>query len=181
MGAALARAALKLGAKVTVVSGPVKVEPPPAARVIEVRTASQMRESLLSEFPAADICIMAAAVSDFRPANVNTQKIRRKEHEHLSLELESNPDILAELGRQKGSRLLVGFSLETGDGEASARRKMAENSCDLMILNNAEESLESSATRITIFTPGGSAESFPGMSKTEAADVIMQRIISLFH
>jgi len=124
---------------------------------------------------------MAAAVSDFRPANVNTQKIRRKEHEHLSLELESNPDILAELGRQKGSRLLVGFSLETGDGEASARRKMAEKSCDLMILNNAEESLESSATRITIFTPGGSAESFPGMSKTEAADVIMQRIVSLFH
>ncbi len=177
MGAALARSALKFGARVTMVSGPVGVALP-AGDLVKVRTAAQMREAMLREFASADICIMAAAVSDFRPVSVSPSKIRRNEGRRLTLELEANPDILAELGRLKEGRILVGFSLETGDGEASARRKMAEKGCDLMILNRADEALETDTTRVTILA-GSRAEELPLQSKSEAADDIMRRIAGI--
>jgi phosphopantothenoylcysteine decarboxylase/phosphopantothenate--cysteine ligase len=177
MGAALARSALKFGAKVTIVSGPVNVSLPDT-KLIRVRTASEMHEAMGREFHEADICIMAAAVSDYRPVSPATEKIRRKAGERLTIELEANPDILAELGRRKAGKIVVGFSLETRDGEAMARRKMAEKGCDMMILNLAGEALESDTTRITIFI-GNESEPFPLQSKSEAADGIMRRIAGL--
>jgi phosphopantothenoylcysteine decarboxylase/phosphopantothenate--cysteine ligase len=178
MGAALAQSAIKFGAQVTMVSGPVSASLP-AAEVVKVRTASEMREAMLREFPAADICIMAAAVSDYRPIQVSASKIRRTEGKRLTIELEANPDILAELSRQKGRKIVVGFSLETGgDGQASTRRKMAEKGCDMMILNNADEALEADTTRITIFV-GSKTEKFSLQSKSEAADCIMRCIAGL--
>jgi phosphopantothenoylcysteine decarboxylase/phosphopantothenate--cysteine ligase len=178
MGAALARSALKFGAQVVLVSGPVTVSLPDAARLVKVRTAAEMREAMLREFGEADICVMAAAVSDFRPLSVAASKIRRTEGQRLTIELAANPDILAELGRLKEQRYVVGFALETDDGEASARRKKAEKGCDMMILNKADDALEADTTRMTLFT-GSEAESFPLQSKTEAADCIMRRIAGL--
>jgi len=137
-----------------------------------------MREAMLREFGKADVCIMAAAVGDFRPLSVSATKIRRTEGQRLTVELAANPDILAELGRLKEHRFVVGFALETDDGEASARRKMADKGCDMMILNRADDALEGDTTRITLFT-GSEAEGFPLQSKTEAADCIMRRIAGL--
>ena len=176
MGAALARAALMEGADVTVVSGPARAALPGGVRVIKVRTAVQMREAMLKAFASADICIMAAAVSDFRPVRTRPSKIRRIEGKKNILELEANPDILRELGKRKGKKFLVGFALETDGGELSARRKMIDKKCDMMIFNRAEESLERDSTKITILDADGNAEPCPATDKTQAGSLIMQRI-----
>ncbi len=176
MGAALARAALMQGAKVTVVSGPARAALPPGARIIKVRTAGQMRDAMRKEFRSADICIMAAAVSDFKPAQTRASKIRRDGGGKISLALEANPDILAELGKRKGNKFLVGFALETSAGNEQAERKMNDKKCDMMIVNRAGESLDRDSTKITILDAGGSAEPFPAMDKTQAGELIMQRI-----
>ena len=178
MGAALARAALVEGATVTVVTGPARAALPPGARVIKVRTAAQMRDALHKEFAAADICIMAAAVSDFRPVQARPSKMRRVEGKKIAIEFEANPDILAGLGRRKRKKFLVGFALETGDGVISAKRKMIDKKCDMMIVNRPGESLDRDDTRITILNAGGTAEPCPTMDKTQAAECIMQRIVA---
>lgn len=176
MGAALACAALAEGAKVTVVSGPARAALPLAARVVKVRTAAEMREAMLEKFPSADICIMAAAVSDFRPARTRQSKIRRVRDTGSTLKLEATPDILAELGRRKGYKFLVGFALETGSGKRSAKRKMIDKKCDMMVVNRAAESLGRDSTKITILDKDGGAEPCPVMDKTRAAALIVQRI-----
>ncbi|MBN2188086.1 MAG: phosphopantothenoylcysteine decarboxylase, partial [Chitinispirillaceae bacterium] len=164
------------GAHVTVVSGPARTALPQAAEVVKVRTAAEMRRAMLKAFPASDICIMAAAVSDYRPVRTSRSKIRRVEGVRTSLALESTPDILAELGKRKGGRILVGFALETGSGTASARRKMAEKRCDIMAVNRAGQSLERDSTKITVIDAGGGAVSFPVMTKSRAAALIIRRI-----
>ncbi|MBN2037712.1 MAG: bifunctional phosphopantothenoylcysteine decarboxylase/phosphopantothenate--cysteine ligase CoaBC [Chitinispirillaceae bacterium] len=179
MGAALARAALQQGAKVVVVSGPARHAPPYGARVVQVTTADEMRRAMEKEFTAADICIMAAAVSDFRPVRKMSHKVRRRDKGRIAIELAPNPDIAALLGKRKGKRCLVGFALETREGEASARAKMKRKRCDMMILNRAHEALGRDDTRITILTADGSAQKFPVMAKTEAAVIIMQHIAAL--
>jgi phosphopantothenoylcysteine decarboxylase/phosphopantothenate--cysteine ligase len=178
MGAALARAALAQGADVVVVSGPTGVTLPSAVRVVKVTTARDMRDALVKEFGSSDICIMAAAVSDFRPLEAQKEKIRRGRSGGLTLHLEANPDIAALLGKKKRKQFLVGFALETDDNTVSARRKMREKRCDLMILNRIDESLGSDDTRITILSGNGPAEKCPVMDKSEAAILIMQRIIA---
>lgn len=176
MGAALARAALMEGAKVTVVTGPARAALPPGARIIKVRTAAQMRDAMQKEFAAADICIMAAAISDFRPVQTRLSKMRRVEGKKFAIEFEANPDILAGLGKRKGKKILVGFALETGNDVLSAKRKMIDKKCDMMIVNCAGESLNRDDTRITILDAGGNTETCPAMDKTLAAERIIQRI-----
>jgi phosphopantothenoylcysteine decarboxylase/phosphopantothenate--cysteine ligase len=184
MGAALAKSALRLGADVTVVSGPAKTPLPSGARVIRVVTAAEMRQAMQREFKAADICIMAAAVGDFRPVMVSASKIARVEGRPIAIEFEANPDILAELGAHKGKRFLVGFALETDDGAskstssgvARAKRKMAKKGCDMMVLNRADESLSLDSTRITIIGKNGAGKASAFAGKDEAADFLMQRI-----
>jgi phosphopantothenoylcysteine decarboxylase/phosphopantothenate--cysteine ligase len=176
MGAALARAALREGAKVTVVSGPARAALPAGVRVVRVRTAHEMRKALLKEFASADLCIMAAAVSDFRPVRTPRSKIKRHEGGTITLALAANPDILAELGRRKGAKVLVGFALETGAGEKSAKRKMAEKKCDMMIVNRVDEALERDTTKMTILDRDGGAEACPVMDKARAAALIIQRV-----
>jgi phosphopantothenoylcysteine decarboxylase / phosphopantothenate---cysteine ligase len=176
MGAALACAALAEGAKVTVVSGPARAALPPTAKVIRVMTAADMRRAMLREFPSADICIMAAAVSDYRPARPRKTKIRRSEARRSRLELVATPDILAELGKLKGKRFLAGFALETGNGLAAAKRKMFIKKCDMMVLNRAGESLGRDSTKVTILGAGGAVEACPVMGKSRAAALILKRI-----
>ena len=176
MGAALARAALMHGAAVTVVSGPAGEPLPLGAHVVRVSTASEMHAAMAAEFKSADIGIMAAAVSDFKPVRYSKTKLRREGNKRLSLELESNPDILAELGKRKGKKFLVGFALETEQGDAMAKRKMRDKKCDMMVLNRAGEALSLDTTKIAILHDDGRVEKCPAMKKSEAGELIVRRI-----
>ncbi|NLP01739.1 MAG: bifunctional phosphopantothenoylcysteine decarboxylase/phosphopantothenate--cysteine ligase CoaBC [Fibrobacter sp.] len=175
MGAALARQALLMGAEVTVVSGPACHSLPSGARVINVTTAEQMQAELTRYFKDTDICIMAAAVSDFRPVNFSGDKIQRSGDGKLLLELEANPDILAGLGKEKGNRFLAGFSLESSAGPERAIRKMEKKGCDMIIYNRVESSLGLSTSSVTILCRDGYREELPVLSKDEIARAIFQR------
>ena len=176
MGAALAREALLMGAEVTLVSGPAQEPLPSGARIIAVRTAQEMQEALQSNFKAADICIMAAAVSDYRPIRYSQTKLQRNEQGRLVLELVPNPDILASLSSSKGGRIVVGFALESGDEEKRAVEKMEKKGCDMIVFNRADSSLGLDTTKIVILGKNGFREESPVINKQEAARIILKRI-----
>ncbi len=134
MGYALAEAAAERGARVILVSGPVNLAEPAGVRVVRVRTASEMREAVLANLEPATIIIKAAAVADFHLASVPEQKIK-KTAARLSLALDPTPDILAEVGRAKGGRLLIGFAAETENLRQEARRKLQTKNCDMVAGN----------------------------------------------
>jgi phosphopantothenoylcysteine decarboxylase/phosphopantothenate--cysteine ligase len=176
MGAALARAALFLGANVTVVSGPASEPLPAAANVIKVRTAQQMHTALKEYFKNSDICIMAAAVSDYRPLCCSETKIVREEKQKFTLELIPNPDILADLALQKGERFLVGFSLESDGSEERAIAKMKRKGCDMIIFNRADQALGLDTTSVVMLGCDGFREEIAAMDKSAAAGIILERI-----
>lgn len=182
MGAALAQAALDLGATVTVVTGPAQIPPPPRTQTINVMTAIEMKEALEREFESADICILAAAVSDFRPETVLGTKMNREHESAPTLKLISNPDIAQHLGARKKSQFLVGFSLESSsDARERALTKMYKKHCDLMVLNHVGTSLEKETTEIVLLHHDGSSESLSCMPKPLAAREILNRIVQLLH
>ncbi len=176
MGAALARAALLMGARVTVVNGPAQAPLPSGAKVISVKSALEMQKALEEQFDSADVCIMAAAVSDYRPVQVSETKIQRNESGKLTLELIPNPDIAAGLGMRKSRQFLVGFSLESGDGLERASRKMKKKNCDMMVFNRAEDALGKDCTTITLLFADGRTEVCLPMDKQQAAEVILRSI-----
>ncbi|MBP2681263.1 MAG: peptidase ClpP, partial [Candidatus Krumholzibacteriota bacterium] len=133
MGFALAEAARNKGARVTVVAARSSVPPPVGVRLVRVRTSADMSRVLHEEFPRHDVLIMAAAVSDYRPASRLQQK---KKGDAWTLELLRTEDILASLGELKGHRFVIGFALETENVEHNAQRKRDEKRCDLMVVNN---------------------------------------------
>jgi phosphopantothenoylcysteine decarboxylase/phosphopantothenate--cysteine ligase len=176
MGAALARVALSMGARVTVVSGPAAEPLPPGIEAVYVRTAAEMSAALGERFTSADICVMAAAVSDYRPANPSDTKIRREESGNITLELTPNPDILAALGTAKTPKqFLVGFSLESGDALDRAEEKMRKKGCDMLVFNRADTAIGGDNTSITLLFAGGGREAFPNISKAAAAAEILGR------
>jgi len=177
MGAALAQAALLMGAKnVTVVSGPAAHPLPLGAEVIHVKSALEMRDALLEKFGSADICIMAAAVSDYRPLNFSKDKLHRSEGEKFTLTLVPNPDILAELGVLKSNQYVVGFSLESGDDISRAELKMKKKNCDMMIFNKADDTLGKDSTAFTLLFKDGKNVPFTMMDKSQAASSILKNI-----
>ncbi len=176
MGAALARAALSLGAKVTVVSGPASEPLPSAATVVRIRTAGQMQTALVEHFDKADICIMAAAVSDYRPVCCSETKIAREEKQNLTIELIPNPDILASLAEKKEGKFLVGFSLESDGTEDRAIAKMKRKGCDMMIFNRADQALGLDTTRVVMLGYDGFREELDAMDKNIAARKILEQI-----
>jgi len=153
MGYAVARSVVERWDAVTLVSGPVSLEPPEGCELVPVRSAREMREALIGRFAEVDVLVMAAAVADFRPRRYSPVKLARA-REGLVLELEPTEDILAELGTLKRGQVLVGFALEASGEPASgitdamrarAARKLAEKRLDLIALNGpsavgAEES-----------------------------------------
>ncbi len=187
MGAALAREALRLGAEVTVVSGPAATPLPQGAKVLQVRTAAEMEAQLQREFPKADICIMAAAVADYRPEAAARQKLRRDEHSRMSIELVANHDILAGLGSIKQHQMLVGFALESSDDEARlparlqarVREKMLRKQCDLMVFNLVGKALGTDTTEMAIYDGTGGCRQYGPMSKRAAAQALFERIAEL--
>ena len=178
MGFALAEAARDRGADVTVVAGPVSVEPPQGVRIVPVVTAVQMERALREEAARAQVLVMAAAVADYRPAHPTAQKIKRVE-ESLTITLESTPDILAALGAAKPKgQVVVGFALETEDGVERARRKLATKHADLIVLNAPDHGIGTKTNLVTL-VEARSALELPEASKREVAEHILDRVIEL--
>src|SRR5882724_8918840 len=123
MGYAIAAAACAFTSEVVLISGPTALTLPKGVEVVSVTTAQEMAEAVWSRFEAVDVCIMAAAVCDFRPKKTAASKIKKGSFGGV-LELEPTPDILAELGRRKKAHVLIGFALETDDLEGNAREKL---------------------------------------------------------
>jgi phosphopantothenoylcysteine decarboxylase/phosphopantothenate--cysteine ligase len=176
MGASLAHAAWLAGAQVTVVTGPASVPLPAGVTVKKVTTTLEMQNALEAYFPECDICIMAAAISDFRPKFPVAGKMHRSNSASLSIDLVANPDIAQHLGTLKNKQLLVGFSLETDEGnDERALEKMRTKNCDMMIVNTAAASLARDTTMIHILYPDKPAEYYPMESKTDAGKRIIER------
>jgi len=177
MGAALAKAALSMGARVVVVSGPAAEPLPAGAEVVPVGTAVEMEREMGERFGAADICVMAAAVSDYRPLNYSDAKIHRSDNENITIELTPNPDILADLGSIKSARqFLVGFALESGHDIDRAAEKMRKKRCDMMVFNRVDVALGGDSTAITVIYSDDRREEFSVMGKDEAASIIFSKI-----
>jgi phosphopantothenoylcysteine decarboxylase/phosphopantothenate--cysteine ligase len=184
MGYALATAAALRGAEVTLVSGPVSLRTPRNVRRIDVRSAEEMACALEAEFASAHVLIMAAAVADFAPRQIAPMKIKRAEGQGgvLSLELVSNPDIVKSLAARKGKRVVVGFALETENGEDNARRKLVAKNLDFIVLNNPLEEgagFGADTNVITILPPAGEPERLPRMAKIDVAHAILSRVVPL--
>jgi phosphopantothenoylcysteine decarboxylase/phosphopantothenate--cysteine ligase len=181
MGYALARAARERGAEVVLVSGPVELAAPRGAKVVRVNTAAQMREAVLEHLEWASVIVKAAAVADYYLSQVPQQKMK-KTAGRLSLELEPTPDILAEVGRRKGDRLLVGFAAEAGDPVAEARRKLAVKGCDMMAANRVDREgvgFGSDDNEITLVLSTGEVIPLGRASKRELADRIFDELLKL--
>jgi phosphopantothenoylcysteine decarboxylase/phosphopantothenate--cysteine ligase len=181
MGYALARAALRRGAEVALVSGPTALEAPAGARVIRVNTAAEMRDAVLHEFSACTSVIMAAAVADYRPIGGADRKIKRGEGP-MELRLEPNPDIVKELGQMKDGKFLVGFAAETEDLIANAAKKLRDKNLDMIVANNVAEAgsgFDGDTNVATILDRSGTPRSLPLMTKDELADLIYDHLLAL--
>lgn len=180
MGYALAEAALARGAEVTLVTGPVSIEPPPDARTISVRSAEEMHSAVMDNFDDSHLIICAAAVADYRPVNVAEQKIK-KSGDRITIEMEKTLDILATVGRRKGDRVIVGFAAETENVAANARKKLIEKNADLIIANDVTASdagFDVDTNRIILITPDETVE-LPLVSKREAANWILDAALKI--
>jgi len=181
MGFAVAAAAARRGAAVTLIAGPVALASPPGVRRIDVGTAEEMLRAVLDQAPAQDLVVMAAAVADFAPASVAPTKIKRARtpQEHQTLTLKINPDILKALGERKSRQILVGFALETEDGSRNARRKLEEKHLDLIVLNNPLEegaAFGSETNVVTFIGARGADEQLGQLPKAEVAEKLLNRL-----
>jgi phosphopantothenoylcysteine decarboxylase/phosphopantothenate--cysteine ligase len=188
-GVALAQSALARGAKVTLVAGSVEVPMPDGVDVVQVGSALEMREAVLAASSSADVVVMAAAVADFRPAEIAEHKIKKTDgtEDAPVVHLVRNPDILAELvtRRQRG-QVVVGFAAETGDPDAGVlehgRAKLARKGCDLLVLNDvsAGKVFGKLDTEVTLLYPDGRATPVPAGSKEVVAQTIWDAVVGLF-
>jgi len=181
MGYALAEAATARGARVVLISGPVNLAPPRGVETVPVRTAVEMRDKVFERLGPATIVVKAAAVADFHVANAPAQKIK-KTAARISLELDPTPDILAELGRKKGDRLLIGFAAETQNLQQEARRKLESKNCDMVVGNlvgGADSGFESDYNEVTLALSSGENIPLPRAGKREVADRIFDEAMKL--
>ncbi|MBA1333784.1 MAG: Phosphopantothenoylcysteine decarboxylase / Phosphopantothenoylcysteine synthetase [Firmicutes bacterium] len=181
MGYAVAEAAVEQGAKVILVSGPTTLTPPQGVELVKVTSAREMYEKVMEYFPLCDIVIKAAAVSDYRPVNVSSQKIK-KTHDNLEIKLERNPDILYELGKLKTKQILVGFAAESTNIFEYAKEKLEKKNLDLIVANDItrdETGFSSDTNAGFIMDRDFSMENIPKMSKHQMADVILEKVKQL--
>ncbi|MGI9628297.1 MAG: bifunctional phosphopantothenoylcysteine decarboxylase/phosphopantothenate--cysteine ligase CoaBC [Longimicrobiales bacterium] len=181
MGYALAVAAWRRGANVTVVSGPVTVEPPLEVDLVSVETASEMRNQMLSLVPEADVVIHAAAVSDYRPAQPHPSKLKKdRAGQELEIALTANADIAADAkSLMKAGSVAVGFALETDDLIANATAKLAKKGFDLIVANQAGvpgAGFESDTNKVVILSRSDSAVDVPLSSKPEVASHVLDAV-----
>ena len=181
MGYAIARAAWRRGAQVTLVSGPTCLTAPWGVRTVAVESAAEMLDAVMAGVDESTVVIKAAAVADYRPVTRTGEKIK-KQGETLTLELVRNRDILAELGKMKEQRILVGFAAETADLLANARKKLAAKNLDLLVANDVNEpgagfSVDTNIVRL--LHRDGSIEEPGLLSKEVVANLILDRVAEL--
>ncbi len=182
MGYALAEAAARRGAEVTLVSGPVALETPSGVRRIDVESAEEMHAAV-QEHAGADFVFAAAAVADYAPVEPSDAKLKKEDAGALTLRLRRTPDLLKSLGEKKRpGQVLVGFALETDDGEANARRKLEAKNLDWIALNSPMEQgagFGAGTNRLTLIRRDGEAERLPLLSKKAAAERLLDRVLAL--
>ncbi len=180
MGYALAAAAARRGALVTLVSGPTTLNPPVTTAFVPVQTAEEMREAVLHHATGAAIVIKAAAVADYRVRNAAVQKIKGKRD--LTLDLVPNPDILAEVAARGTGAFIVGFAAETHDVVANARAKLEAKGIDLLVANDVSRrdiGFDAEQNEVLLLDRWGGARPLPRMPKTAVADAILDEIVAL--
>lgn len=184
MGYAIAEEAARRGADVTIVSGPVSIEPHNLAiKVIKVESAAQMLDACLTQFDSSDIAIMTAAVADYAPETMAQNKIKREKDETPTIRLKKNKDIAATLGaRKRPGQILVGFALETDHELDNATEKMTRKHLDMIVLNSLRDTgagFGYDTNKVTIIKADGSESSFPLKPKSEVAKDVIDNILIL--
>ncbi|MBI2903048.1 MAG: bifunctional phosphopantothenoylcysteine decarboxylase/phosphopantothenate--cysteine ligase CoaBC [Candidatus Methylomirabilis oxyfera] len=181
MGYALAQEAADRGAHTILVSGPTALAAPRGIEVIQVQTALQMRAAILDHLPKATIVLKAAAVSDYRLSKPSKSKLKKSDESHF-LELVPNPDILREIGPQKGARIVVGFAAETGDLVRHAERKLKEKNLDLIVANDVTwegAGFSHDTNHVIMIDLYGEIEEVPLSPKRHVARRILDRVVRL--
>lgn len=181
MGYALARQGMRRGAEVTLVSGPTSLVPPAGVRLVAVKSAAEMRQAILKEFPKATAVLMAAAVADYHPEKFMPKKIK-KGAGTLKLTLKATPDILRELGMRKNGRILIGFAAETESLVANAKKKLRDKKLDLIVANDVTQEgsgFDADTNVATLLDRTGAVQALPLMSKDDLADRIYDHLIAL--
>ncbi len=180
MGFALARAALRRGASVTLISGPSSRKAPDGTSFVSVERASDMEAAVLKNLQKSTSVIMAAAVSDFAPSV--TGKLKFKKSDIMSIELKKTPDILKKIGRRKGNCFLIGFAAETGKDIKSAKNKLRDKNLDLIVLNDVTQKgagFNVDTNIVTIIDKNGKSTDYPLMKKIEIANIILDKIAQM--
>jgi phosphopantothenoylcysteine decarboxylase/phosphopantothenate--cysteine ligase len=182
MGYALAKVARRRGAEVILVSGPTSLPIPRRdIKVFSVRTAEEMRKAVLTHMEGCSVVIKTAAVSDYRPKEISQKKLKKAEPNY-SLELERTRDILEEIGKKKGDRILVGFAAETEDLMANARKKLMEKNLDFIVVNDVTKpgaGFGLDTNQVKILYSSGEVKDLPLMLKEEVSSLILNDVIRL--
>jgi phosphopantothenoylcysteine decarboxylase/phosphopantothenate--cysteine ligase len=181
MGYAVAEAAALRGAKVILVSGPTNLEVPAGVERIDVRTARDMHHAVVDHIAGASIAIFAAAVADYRPTEQHAEKIK-KENAPLTISLEPTSDILAEVAKNKGQKIIVGFAAETDRVAENARKKLSAKNADLIVANDVTAEgagFDQDTNVVTLFSSDGRDLALPKMSKSEVAQRILDEVLRL--
>jgi phosphopantothenoylcysteine decarboxylase/phosphopantothenate--cysteine ligase len=169
MGYAIADAALDAGHDVILISGPVNLSPPRNTKFISVSTSDEMFDAVHQHADSSDICVLCAAVADYKPAEVSPVKIKKCAAQ-VSLELIPTRDILHSLGRRQNRKfLLVGFAAETDHLEANATQKLREKNCDIIVANDARIAMETDENEFLILFRNGETKKISRSSKTNLA------------
>ncbi|MGM0873615.1 MAG: bifunctional phosphopantothenoylcysteine decarboxylase/phosphopantothenate--cysteine ligase CoaBC [Bacillota bacterium] len=178
MGYAIAEVAAKLGARVTLITGPTTLTPPEFVKTIFIESAQEMYESVMEHYPQTDVVIKSAAVADYRPINTFDHKIK-KQNGALHVEMERTTDILKELGNLKEHQLLVGFAAETNNVEEYAKKKLETKNLDLIVANNVTSKGAGFGTDtniVTIYDRNLDKVELPLMSKHEVAKKLLDKV-----
>jgi phosphopantothenoylcysteine decarboxylase/phosphopantothenate--cysteine ligase len=181
MGYAIAEAALAAGHEVTLISGPVNLDPPGSTHFVSIFTSDEMYDAVHRHARECDVLVMCAAVADYKPANVSAHKIKKR-NESLSLDLIPTRDILASFSKQDRQFLVVGFAAETNDLDENARKKLREKNCDIIVANDvsgADSGMESDTNEVTIFFRNGEKEKLARAPKKNLARELV-KIFSKF-
>jgi phosphopantothenoylcysteine decarboxylase/phosphopantothenate--cysteine ligase len=182
MGVAVAAAAARRGATVTLVAGPLSVAPPAGVNVVDVESTAQMAEAVRAHLGTADALVMAAAPADFRASDPSASKIK-KAGRPKAIALDETVDILkTTLSARKAGAIIVGFALETDDVLAHAQEKLSAKQLDLIVVNDAREAgagFGGDTNRVTILAPNAPPQVLPLLSKSDVADAILDRVEAL--
>jgi phosphopantothenoylcysteine decarboxylase / phosphopantothenate---cysteine ligase len=182
MGYALARMARRRGAEVILITGPTSLPlPRKDIKFLPVRSAEEMRKAVFTHLEGSSVVIKAAAVSDYRPKVISEKKIKKGESD-TTLALERTKDILEELGKKKGNRILIGFAAETEDLIANAKKKLKEKNLDFIVVNDVTRpgaGFSSDTNQVKIIDPSGQVKDLPLMTKEEVSQLILDEVVGL--